>query len=57
MSLPDTLDLVTLVNLLAEAREQIIDKPWEDNTRLHERISVALGLPVSYPNYGKEEDE
>jgi hypothetical protein len=53
---PD-LSWVELIGLLTEAREMITDKPWDDDTRLHERISKALGLPVSYPNYAVEEYE
>jgi hypothetical protein len=46
------LSWVELVSLLAEARDQITDKPWEDTTELHARISRALGLPLSYPDWG-----
>lgn len=52
-SKPD-LSWVELIGLLVEAREQITDKPWDDDTRLHERISKALGLPVSYPDYPQD---
>ncbi len=46
-----TCDLPTLVALLKEARDQITDKPWDDCTRLHDRISDALGMPRSYPEH------
>jgi hypothetical protein len=45
------IDLVTLVNLLHEAREWVTDKPWDDTTYLHKRISEALGLPVEYSDF------
>lgn len=35
--------------LLKEALEHVTDKPWDDPTLLHARISEALGLPVEYP--------
>ncbi|VWC81349.1 hypothetical protein BLA39750_01222 [Burkholderia lata] len=37
-------------SLLREARERITDKPWDDQTLLHARISEFLGLPVEYPD-------
>lgn len=48
------IDLVTLVNLLHEAREWVTDKPWDDHTYLHKRISEALGLPVEYADFPYE---
>ena len=46
------------LSLLRESLDHIDDKPWDDSTRLHERISTFLGLPVSYPDWGKHpEDE
>lgn len=45
-----------LTQLLVEAREQISDKPWDDKTYLHKRISEELGLPVSYPEFFVELD-
>ena len=45
-----------LEGLLTEAREQITDKPWDDTTRLHRRISEALGLEVQYADWMKETD-
>lgn len=52
-----TLDLPTLVALLREAREYITDKPWDDNSRLHDRISDALGLPRHYPHHPRNNPE
>lgn len=37
--------------LLREALAHITDKPWDDSTFLHKRISEHLGLPVSYPDW------
>lgn len=37
--------------LLLEALQHITDKPWDDSTFLHKRISERLGLPVSYPDW------
>ena len=37
--------------LLREALLHITDKPWDDPTFLHKRISEHLGLPVSYPDW------
>lgn len=37
--------------LLREALQHITDKPWDDSTSLHKRISEHLGLPVSYPDW------
>ncbi|MDK0999974.1 hypothetical protein ACO2TQ_38860 [Burkholderia sp. OKR4-1] len=37
-------------SLLREARDRITDKPWDDQTLLHARISEFLGLPVEYPD-------
>lgn len=37
-------------SLLREARDRITDKPWDDLTLLHARISEFLGLPVEYPD-------
>jgi CHASE1-domain containing sensor protein len=45
-----------LEGLLTEAREHITDKPWDDTTRLHRRISEALGLEVHYADWMKETD-
>ena len=50
-----------LQGLLTEAREHVTDKPWDDRTLLHKRISEALGLPVEYADwireaYGEDED-
>ncbi|MBA9859910.1 hypothetical protein [Ralstonia insidiosa] len=38
----------TAVDLLQEALGKINDKPWEDPTLLHARISEYLGQPVKY---------
>ena len=46
-----TCDLPMLVALLKEAREHVTDKPWDDDTYLHDRISDALGMPRSYPDH------
>lgn len=43
-----------LLALLKEAREWVSDKPWDDPTSLHKRISEELNLPVSYPEYLEE---
>jgi len=45
------------IGLLRESLDHITEKPWDDDTRLHERISVFLGLPVAYPNWGKEQGD
>lgn len=37
--------------LLIEALEWVTEKPWDDGTFLHYRISNALGLPVAYPEW------
>lgn len=37
--------------LLREALDHITDKPWDDPTLLHARISERLGLPVRYPDH------
>jgi hypothetical protein len=50
MNPPPPLDWPTVIGLLAEAREHICDKPWDERTLLHARISRALGLPVEYPD-------
>lgn len=43
-------DVARLIGLLREAREHVTDKPWDDSSLLHARISEALGLPVEYPD-------
>lgn len=44
----------TLVLLLKEAQEWVTDKPWDDSTLLHKRISKALNplpnQPFSFQN-------
>lgn len=45
------------ISLLRESLDHITEKPWDDTTRLHERISVFLGLPVAYPNWGKNQED
>lgn len=40
-----------LEGLLREARDGITDKPWDDPSHLHKRISEALGLPISYKDW------
>jgi hypothetical protein len=42
---------VSATDLLREALEWITDKPWDDPTLLHKRISEFLGKPVKYPEY------
>ncbi len=37
--------------LLREALMHITDKPWDDSTHLHKRISEHLGRPISYPEW------
>jgi hypothetical protein len=36
------------VGLLHEALKHISDKPWEESTLLHARISEFLGVPLKY---------
>lgn len=36
------------VGLLREALKHISDKPWEESTLLHARISEFLGEPIKY---------
>lgn len=43
-----------LMALLKEAMEWVSDKPWDDPTHLHKRISEELKLPLSYPEYFEE---
>lgn len=38
-------------SLLWEVLEHITDKPWDDPSLLHARISERLGLPVQYPEH------
>jgi hypothetical protein len=45
------------INLLQESLDHITEKPWDDDTRLHERISKYLGLPVAYPDWDKDQEE
>ena len=45
------------IGLLRESLDHITEKPWDDHTRLHERISIFLGLPVAYPDWGKDQEE
>lgn len=40
-----------LVALLTEALDHVTDKPWDDCTHLHARISAALGLPIQYAEH------
>lgn len=51
----ETIENANLRALLLEARKWVTDKPWDDSSDLHKRISLALGLPVSYPNWKVEE--
>lgn len=46
--------IALLQGLLTEAREYVTDKPWDDSTLLHKRISEALGLPVENADWIKE---
>lgn len=48
--------IALLQGLLTEAREHVTAKPWDDPTRLHRRISEALGLPVEYADWMTEAD-
>lgn len=43
--------VVQLEALLAEALGHVTEKPWDDPTHLHARISRALGKPVKYPEH------
>lgn len=45
------------LGLLREALDHINEKPWDESTRLHERISKFLGLPVVYPNWDEETED
>lgn len=36
--------------LLEECLARVTDKPWDDPSLLHARVSEFLGLPVSYPD-------
>ncbi|SFF33488.1 hypothetical protein [Paracidovorax wautersii] len=36
-------------SLLAESLGHITDKPWDDESLLHSRISDFLGLEIKYP--------
>jgi hypothetical protein len=40
--------------LLREALAWVPEKPWDDSTLLHKRISEFLGDPVKYPDYIKQ---
>lgn len=40
--------------LLRESLQWVTDKPWDDDTLLHKRISEFLGDPVKYPDYIKQ---
>jgi hypothetical protein len=42
-----------LRGLLREALEHITEKPWDDDTHLHARISRELGLPIQYADHIK----
>ena len=39
--------------LLREALQWVTDKPWDDDTLLHKRISEFLGEPVHYQDHIK----
>ena len=39
--------------LLREALKWVTDKPWDDDTLLHKRISEFLGEPVHYQDHIK----
>lgn len=43
--------------LLEEALDWVTDKPWDDTSHLHKRISEELGLPVQYPDCFPDDDE
>jgi hypothetical protein len=42
---------VSATDLLREALEWVTDKPWDDSSLLHKRISEFIGTPVQYPEY------
>ena len=42
---------VSAADLLREALQWVTDKPWDDSSLLHKRISEFLGTPVQYPEY------
>ena len=44
----DMANVELLVGLLREALGHVTDKPWDDDTMLHARISEAIGEPVQY---------
>lgn len=39
--------------LLREALQWVTDKPWDDDTLLHKRISEFLGEPIHYQDHIK----
>ena len=45
------------IGLLRESLDHITEKPWDEPTQLHARISTFLGLPVAYPDWGKDQEE
>lgn len=46
----DAVEHEKAVCLLREALKHISDKPWEESTLLHARISEYLGEPVQHVN-------
>ncbi len=42
---------VSAADLLREALQWVTDKPWDDSSLLHKRISEFLNEPVKYPDY------
>lgn len=38
-------------SLLSEALDEITDKPWDDSSYLHARISLHLGREVQYADW------
>lgn len=50
-------EVMELQKLLHEAIHWVTDKPWDDTTLLHSRISKRLGLPIKYQEYIDKMDE
>lgn len=43
--------------ILIECRGRVCDKPWDDDSGLHDRLSDLLGLPRSYPSHERLYEE
>lgn len=49
--------VAVLQALLKESLEHVTDKPWDDRTHLHKRISEALCIPVQYPDWDYNDED